>query len=160
MSRKDPLEQQDWARRYRDAVELQLGERVEAVGPFERQRGLYEGKGAWEAPFGKLIHEIFSVKDEKGRLDELPESFLLAVTSDKVYALSYKQTRKKLEVKDKVADFDRKSTSVYKEEGGDWADVVLELIEDGRSSRIKVNRNALNAEKNPWGAEVVAALSK
>ena len=126
---------------------------------------MYEGSDTWlEAPLGKLFYEVFQIGEndraERGALNALPGLFLLAVTSDRVYVLGFRQTRKKVEVKDKVADFDRETVS-FSTELGDSGEVgVLELTEEGQTSRIKVTRDALNAKKNPWAAEVIAALSE
>jgi hypothetical protein len=146
----------EWARKCREAVELRLGaEKVEAVGEFERPQKF------WASSDSFLVREFArGLAKDQGRLDDLPERFLLAVTRDKVYAFDYRKRRSQLELKEKVADFDRNTLS-FSKEMGTWAEVaVLELTEEGRNTRIQVKGDVLNAKKNPWAAEVLAALMK
>ena len=146
----------EWARKCREAVELHLGaEKVEAVGEFERPMKFWDTSDSF---FFEGAARAFA-KDQ-GRLDDLPERFLLAVTRDKVYGFDYRKRRSQLELKEKVADFERNRLS-FSKEMGTWAEVaVLELTEEGRNNRIQVKGDVLNAKKNPWAAEVVAALSE
>ena len=162
MSQVSPVEREDWARKYREAVEPHLsGKKAEAVGTFSRPEPWWEGSdgAALIAGLIWLISRPFQ-GHVKGRLGDLPDPFLLAVTSDKVYAFSYAKTGEKFEVKDLVADFDRESITISKAGPGYYSDVVLRLVDGERRRRITINRNALDAEKDPWAVEVVAALAE
>ena len=164
MSRKapDPIKREERARIYRDMVAPYLGgEFVEAVGAFERNFDW----GDWRhSQFGRIIAIFTRESDERkrqereGRLSDLPEHFLLAVTRDRVHAFNLGSGHSK-EATGRVADFPREDVSFATSEN--WNPVpVIELAEEGRKGRVEVKSNVRDPTKNPWAAEVVAALSE
>jgi hypothetical protein len=161
--------------RLREAVEPHLGgEKLEAVGVFTRPfepgatGGLTEASLAWN-----LIHRLVTLftRRDQGPLGILPKRFLLVVTTSKVHALSYRDGGSsdpwlpalppgQSAVKERIATFDRKAVS-FSEGMGTWGNVaVLELTEEGERCSIDVKKDALDREKNPWAAEVVALLQR
>jgi hypothetical protein len=81
-------ERDDQARRIREALEAQLGEKVEAAGVFKRGSPGYGGSEAEVLlrPIDWLYERL-----TKGRIGRLRGTFLLAVTSDKVRASTFRR---------------------------------------------------------------------
>ena len=110
MSRKVvPKEYEERGREYREAVAPYLGrEEIEAVGAFERPLRLWEGLTGWM--FGGFT------KKEDGRLGDIPEYFLVAVTKDTVHTFN-RQDRRSDGVEGRVAEFPAR-TSVFTRRSG------------------------------------------
>lgn len=152
-----PEKQQEWAGKFRDAVQGQVQGEVEAVGPFQRQ-------GQWFmmipvlGQLGAIIYFSFQGIFKK-RSGGLPQNFLIAVTRDKVHAFKYRQSYSNLKIQKEVGVWNRADIHVAEHKSGGLADTVtLEANESGETERIKVNANMLS--RNPWSAEVLELLKK
>ena len=164
----DPRE--EWARKYREAVAPFLGgEEVEAVGVFTREYEADSTQG-W-IDLVDLIQAVLRPfrKKGQGRLAKLPKRFLLAVTTEKVHILAFREggsgddwrhplPKGQIAADEQIAVFDRKAISFTKR-WGTWTEFpVLELMADGEHNRIDIKKDDLDRGTNPWAAEVVAAL--
>jgi hypothetical protein len=133
-----------------------------ATDPIKREE---RARAEWrDSEIGGIISIFTRESDERkrrereGRLSDLPEYFLIVVTRDRVRAFKL-GSRYSKKVKGFVADFPREDVSFSTRE--DWMPVpVIELTEGGRECRVELRRDVLNPKKNPWGAEVIAALSE
>jgi hypothetical protein len=152
-----PEKQDEWARRYREAVKDQVQGEVEAVGPFQRQ-------GQWFmtipviGQLGAIVYFTYQGIMKK-RAGGLPSNFLIAVTSEKVHAFKYRASYTNIKIQKEVGVWDRGDIHVAEHKSGTLADAVtLEANENGETERVKVNANMLS--RNPWSAEVLELLKK
>ena len=145
-------ERKEAAQKYREAVEAHLGgEPVEAVGPFKRRSGS-EASGEIALLFD-FLHAAYE-RVAKGHLGRLPRCFLLAVTSDAVYAFNCQHGNSTLvEVGDQVGVFDRDDIRI----AGSRDALLLYATEHGRTHDIELDVKAL--DESPQAVEVLAALS-
>jgi hypothetical protein len=163
MWEKDPLEER--ARKYREAVAPYLGgQELEAAGIFRRPGAWLQGGGldpehllaSVLAVFERVLR-VFGRAEEKlrmGRLSKLPESFLLAVTWEKVYVFSYEGASGIL-IQAEIAAFDRDEIRIRSMAGGEV--LSLETTEQGRTRSIELDGEVVSVY--PGAAEVIAALS-
>jgi hypothetical protein len=164
MSENDPFEER--ARKYREAVAPYLGgQEFEATGVFRRPGPWLQGGGldpelllaSLFAVFEGVLR-VFGRAEEKlrmGRLSKLPESFLLAVTRDKVHVFSYEGASGVL-IQEEIVAFDRDQIRIRSMAGGEV--LALEAMENGRTRSIELDGEVVSVY--PGAAEVVAALSE
>jgi hypothetical protein len=144
-------DRKETASRCREAVEARLsGEPVEAAGQFKRSGGSDFGEPALLLD---ALHRAYE-KVAKGRLGRFPGRFLLAVTSDAVYAFKYQDRHGNLvEVGTQLAVFDRDDIRI----AGSREALLLYATEHGRTHDIELDAKVL--DESPGAIEVIAALS-
>jgi CHAD domain-containing protein len=155
MSRVTPLERQlerqEWARKYREAIQDRLGaERVEVAGVFSR----HPDSDKVESIQG-TIRWIWESMGRRGPLAKLRGTFLFGVTSDKVHAFKHRQRGSDLEIRDELVTFRRDHIRFIT---GARDELHLEVTEGDKTHRLRITSKRL--EDEPGAAEVVAALSE
>jgi hypothetical protein len=146
-----PAERDQWARRYRDAVEARLSdERVDAVGVFSRH---------WTSDdvesIQGMIRWISEAMGGKGDLGKLRGTFLLGVTSEKVHAFKHRQRHSNVEIRRDLATFQRDQIRFVTASPDE---LHLEVTEGHQTHRLRITSKRL--EDEPGAADVVAALSE
>jgi hypothetical protein len=104
------------------------------------------------------VLRVFGRAEEKlrtGRLSKLPESFLLAVTREKVYAFRYEGATG-TQIQEEITAFARDEIRIRSMAGGEV--LSLEATENGRTRSIELDGEVVSVY--PGAAEVIAALSE
>jgi hypothetical protein len=123
-------------------VEAYLGGReVEAAGLFQRTP-------SWTRGAVRLL-QYANDQVAKGDIGRLPEQFLLAVTSDLVYAFEYLPN----DTVEELAVFERGDIRIT---GADHEIIFLVATQGGRTHDIELDATVL--QKSAGAAEVIAAL--
>ena len=98
----------EWQQRYKDAVQPQLSEPVEAAWPFYRS-GSFAAMGVRQiSPIVAWGMKAMAKRKAAG----LPQNFLLAVTPTRVYALEYRATPKEVRIGRELAVWEREGLRV------------------------------------------------
>ncbi|HYU59309.1 MAG TPA: hypothetical protein VEK39_00985 [Solirubrobacterales bacterium] len=153
----DQAKQEEWKRKYREAVASKLdGSDVLAVGPFQRTGQYFLTIPLIGQLMGLILYLVHAVF-QKRRSGGLPSNYLLVVTADKVHAFKYRGSYGGVKVKDEVAVWNRSDLRLVDRQDGALATTLtFEATEDGERASFKANTPKLSS--NPWSAEVVELI--
>jgi hypothetical protein len=142
---------EEWRGRYRSSVEPHVDGEVLAVGAF-RPTGAGTKMGISKLQLGALAYGA-AHKIGKSKAGGLPGQFVLAVTSDKLYAFKYKAGRNGIKIKDQAASWDRVGLKVGTEPRQTTTRLTLEWP---GGEKIVCDQEGLG--DNPWADDVIRAL--
>jgi hypothetical protein len=146
-----PEVEAEYRRKFNEGVQAHLDEDVLAAGTF-RQTGSGTKYGVSKMQLGALAYGAAAMRG-KQKAGGLPGSFVLAVTPSGLHAFKYKAGRKGIDVKEKVASWDRAGLKVSAEPMKMTTRVTLEWA-DGE--KIVCDQDGMG--DNPWADDVVREL--